>query len=163
MLKNFLINSYLKREEGDDVWMANLKVNPSDVRRLLFFEYRFCESKNLEGIRGRLKRTFQFIPANDLVDILGEVKKRLKIKYEVSLPKDLTKDAIAMRSLAVDPAMMYFLLLSRDEKGGVLILFETVHSWYTHEKILTSMRAYCKNAGIRCRPLSYTHRKYDGC
>ncbi|MEM1515241.1 MAG: hypothetical protein QXH24_04235 [Candidatus Bathyarchaeia archaeon] len=47
--------------------------------------------------------------------------------------------------------MIYFLFLQRDENGGLLILFETRHSWYSYEKVLSSMRSFERNAGIKSK------------
>jgi hypothetical protein len=102
------------------------------LKRVILFEYEYREAKNLEEIAERLKKTYRILP-----------------------PSNPTKDALIMRSLAEKGSpKIIFLLLERDEKGGEVIILETIHSWYTSEKILSSMRAYCKNAGIKCRPIT---------
>ena len=115
----------------------------SDFRRVYLFDYKFRESRSLDDILKRLKGRFEFLRIQDFREIIEEARDRGFV------PRDF-KDVIVMRSISVEPPMIYFVLLQRDERGGRIMLLETRSSWYTHEKILLSMRPYCKNAGIRC-------------
>lgn len=128
-------------------------LDPVKIRRIMFFQFRFSESRSLSDVRERLKRTFKMISAKDLVEALPQVMDRLKIKQEILIPKNLQKDALAMISRVSQYPMIYFLLLKQNPEGGQILLLETTKSWYTHDKIITSMRAYCKNAGILCKPV----------
>ncbi|HIE14907.1 TPA: hypothetical protein EYP70_06505 [Candidatus Bathyarchaeota archaeon] len=128
-------------------------LDPVKIRRIIFFQFRFSESRSLNDVRERLKRTFKIIPAKDLIETLPHVMDRLKIQHKILIPKNLQKDALAMISRVSQSPMIYFLLLKQNPEGGQIILLETTKSWYTHGKIITSMRAYCKNAGILCKPI----------
>ena len=117
-----------------------MEVSKKEIRRLFFFKYEFREAKSLVEIKDRLNKTFQFIPPESLLKVLDQ--------SELS-----DKPSIAMKSLSSKIPMIYFLLVQEDEKGGKVVVFETTHSWYSYEKVISSMRAYCRNAGIRCKLL----------
>ncbi|HDN62500.1 MAG TPA: hypothetical protein ENF56_00895 [Candidatus Bathyarchaeota archaeon] len=114
-----------------------------DFRRIYLFDYKFRESKSLDDILERLKGKFLFLKVKDFEAVIKDARDRGFVPREF-------KDAAIMRSMTVEPPMVYFVLLQRDDTGGRIMLLETKSSWYTHEKILLSMRAYCKSAGIRC-------------
>jgi len=120
----------------------------SEFRRFYLFDYEFKESKNLDDVLEKLVGKFKPLKIKDFENIINDAKEK------GLLPKGF-KDAVAMRSLAVEPPMIYFLLLQEDWKGGKIMLLETKNSWYSHDKIMLSMRTYCRNAGIKCRFLKY--------
>ena len=121
---------------------------PSDFRRIYLFHYEFRESKSLEDVLEKLKGKFEFLKVEDFQEIINQAKEKGFIARDF-------EDAIVMRSLAVEPPMVYFILFHENEKGGKILLLETKDSWYTHEKILLSMRSYSRNAGINCRYIKF--------
>lgn len=123
----------------------------SDFRRIFLFNYQFEKSRNLEEIRNRLEGKFNFQNFEDFKELLGYVKGVLVKVHSVYLPEDFKNVAFAIKSVAVQPPMIYFLIFQNNEKGGTIMLLETKNSWYSYEKILLSMRPFCKNAGIKCR------------
>ena len=140
-----------------------MRIHPEYIQRLFFFEYEFYEAKSLEEIRERLKGKYQFILPAYLVNSYEEIRNMLTAKRTISLPsihfpKDIKKNVIATRSLAVIPTMVYYLLLKTKKNGGYIVLFETEKSWYHHNQIIRMcIGVYCKNAGIKCRniPMKY--------
>lgn len=116
----------------------------SDFRRIYIFDYEFRESRSLGDVLERLKGKFEFLRIENFREVIEEARDKGLI------PEDF-ENAVVMRSMTVDPPMIYFVLLQIDDVGGRVMLLETKSSWYTHEKILLSMRPYCINAGIRCR------------
>ncbi len=100
-----------------------MKTFSKTLKRVLTFNYEYKEAKSLEEVAERLKRTYQIFQP--------------------------TKDVLITRSLAEkDVVRILFVLLEENEKGGELVLLETTKSWYNYEKILSSLNAYCINAGI---------------
>lgn len=100
------------------------------LKRALIFEFEYEKAENLEEIRERLEKW-----------------------YCILHPR---KDLLVMRSSAEEgPTKIIFVLLEKDKRGGEIILIETKDSWYNYEKILSSLRAYCKNAGIKLRKSSH--------
>lgn len=94
------------------------------LKRVLILEFKYEEAKSLE-----------------------EIKRRLEKWYCILHPRG---DLLVMRSLAEEgPTKIIFLLSEKNERGGEMIIIETKDSWYSYEKILSSLRAYCKNAGVR--------------
>ncbi|MEM2321397.1 MAG: hypothetical protein QXS79_05925 [Candidatus Bathyarchaeia archaeon] len=123
------------------------------LKRIFIFDYQFDESKSLSEVRCRLEKSkFEIRNPVEFSEPLGYMRNYLAGLYGESLPESIDRDnALAVRSSTVHPTMIYFLFLQRNDRGGLLILFETEYSWYSYEKILHSMRAFNKNAGIKSK------------
>ncbi len=105
--------------------MKNSIVHPP-LKRALIFQFKYEEAKNLEDIRKRFEKW-----------------------YCILKPRE---DLIVMRSLAEEgPPRVIFLISEKSEEGGEIILVETGDSWYTYEKIVSLIRIFCKNAGIKLK------------
>lgn len=122
-----------------------------DFRRVFIFEYKFRESTNLHEIREKFEGMFDFENPVAFNEILSAVKETLVKGYHLCLPEKFENRVIAMKSAVVHPPMILFWILQNSEEGGFIMLLETKDSWYSYEKILLSMRSFCKNAGIKCR------------
>jgi len=96
------------------------------LKRVLIFEFQYGEGKSLE-----------------------EVKRRLERWYCIFHPR---RDLLVMRSLAEEgPTKIIFLVWEKNEEGGEIVIIETRDSWYSYEKILYSLKAFGKNAGIKVK------------
>lgn len=125
----------------------------NSLKRIFIFSYQFEESKNLNEVKWRLmKNKFEVVGLTELNELIDYVKSYLAHFPDLALPQYIdSNNAIAARSLTVSPTMIAFLFLQCNDRGGVLVLFETEYSWYSYEKILHSMRAFNRNAGIRSK------------
>lgn len=108
----------------------------------------------MSEVKCRLKKSkFEIIGPVRFSKPLGYIVRNYLVGLcEASLPERIDQDnALAARSSTAHPIMIYFLFLQHDDRGGLLVLFETEYSWYYYEKILHSMRAFDSNAGIKSR------------
>lgn len=123
------------------------------LKRVFIFYYQFEESRNLSELKRRLeKNKFVIVNSKEFSEMIDYVKDRLTSFANIILPERIDySNAIAARSFTVHPTMIYFLFFQHDDKGGSLFLFETMDSWYSCGKILHSMRAFDRNAGIRSK------------
>ncbi|MEM0010610.1 MAG: hypothetical protein QXT84_02825 [Candidatus Bathyarchaeia archaeon] len=133
-----------------DIKMPSIE---GSLKRVFIFYYQFEESRNLSEVKHRLeKNKFVIVNSKELGEMVDYLKDRLIPLANLILPERIDyNNAIIARSLTVHPTMIYFLFLQHDDKGGSLFLFETVNSWYSCGKILHSMRAFDRNAGIRSK------------
>ncbi|RLE91266.1 MAG: hypothetical protein DRN04_13195 [Thermoprotei archaeon] len=121
-----------------------MEITRDNIKRLFLFEYEYWESKNLNEVKRRVSKGFKFLPVENIVKVVEEIIGNLENIAEYSPQRTL-----AIRSIATEPAMIYFLIIEEHNIGGKIILIETKHSLYSYEKILTGMRAFSAYAGIK--------------
>lgn len=123
------------------------------LKRIFIFTYQFNDSRNLSEVARRLeKNKFVIFDPAIFREPIDSMKDYLVRTCGALFPENINHiNAIAAKSSTVHPPMIYFLFLQYNENGGLLILFETKDSWYSYEKVLHSMRAFDRNAGIKSR------------
>jgi hypothetical protein len=117
-----------------------------EFRRIFAFDYRFNDSRSLDEVAERLRGMFEFEDVYNFEEVIRHLRSRGFLKE--------WKNALAMKSAAVYPTMIYFLFFQINDLGGRLFVLETSGSWYSFEKISLSMRPFCKNAGVDCNFVS---------
>lgn len=132
-IKKLLSNSFM---------MVMPRHSLMEFRRIFAFDYKFNGSRSLNDVAEKLSGKFDFEDVYNFAEIIDHVCNRGFLRE--------WKNAIAMKSAVVYPPMIYFLTFQVNDSGGRLFILETNESWYSHEKILFSMRTFSKNAGIIC-------------
>jgi hypothetical protein len=118
----------------------------TEFRRIFAFDYRFNDSRSLDEVAERLRGRFEFEDVYNFEEVIRHLRSRGFLRE--------WRNALAMKSAAVYPPMIYFLFFQINDLGGRLFVLETGGSWYSFEKILLSMRPFCKNAGVDCNFVS---------
>jgi len=118
----------------------------TEFRRIFAFDYRFNDSRSLDEVVERLRGRFEFEDVYNFEEVIRRLRSRGFLRG--------WRNALAMKSAAVYPPMIYFLFFQINSLGGRLFVLETGGSWYSFEKILLSMRPFCKNAGVDCNFVS---------
>lgn len=123
------------------------------LKRIFIFNYRLSDSRSLGEVRVRLEKSrFEVVDPSIFMIPIDYMRKCLTDACGVTLPESVNyNDSLAVKSSTVHPTMIYFLFLQRDDVSGLLLIFETEHSWYSYEKILESIRAFERNAGIKSK------------
>lgn len=121
------------------------------IKRIFVFAYQLDESRSLDEVRARLERSrFEILDPIKAMGQIDLVRRCLGELCPTLLPAGASyARAFVARSSTVRPTMIYFIFLQLSERGGLLVLLETKYSWYKYEKILYSMRAFNRNAGIK--------------
>lgn len=117
-----------------------------EFRRIFAFDYRFNGSRSLDDVAERLSGKFEFEDIYNFEEVIDRIRTGGFLRD--------WENALAMKSAVVYPPMIYFLFFQINDLGGRLFVLETNESWYSFEKILLSMRSFCKNAGIVCSFIS---------
>jgi hypothetical protein len=117
-----------------------------EFRRIFAFDYRFNGSRSLDDVAERLSGKFEFEDIYNFEEVIDRIRTGGFLRD--------WENALAMKSAVVYPPMIYFLFFQIHDLGGRLFVLETNESWYSFEKILLSMRSFCKNAGIVCSFIS---------
>jgi len=112
-------------------------------RRIFVYDFNYEESKCLEDLVGRVGGKFDFEKVEDFREVVEYLHRKGMVGNWNRM--------VVIRSSVVYPPMIYFLILHNSDTGGRLFLLETNESWYSHEKVLLSMRSFSRIAGIICR------------
>lgn len=121
-----------------------MELSPNNVKRIFLFEYEYWEAETLDEVKWRIRKGFQFLSPENLIKTLEQTVGNLE-----NILSYMPQKTLAMKAAAVNPAMIYFLIIEEHERGGKIILIETKHSLYSYEKILTGIRAFSAYAGIK--------------